>query len=217
MAIIRVRHRSIYEGLRHRILNVLSSNAARKINFRLDGIHVVGFEVGRILSHLLLNPRGQLPLRIRTGMVSDGAGAEYDQTMNRFEFPNEDFGQTADERASIFHECVHAWRDAGGRVGRSQADVARGLLWRATKATDEAAAYVAEVLFLYHDAGPGELGSSVQGVYREAERIALNIANRPGVLIPAENIAALKREIMAQPLYWDIAAFPDDPYNYDGI
>src|SRR5262245_25827786 len=217
MSFVRVRHASNYQGMRQRMLNVLTSNAARKINFHLDEIHVVGFEVGRVISHLLLNPRGASPLKVRTGHVSDGAGAEYDQHENRFEFPDENFGEPAEERAAIFHECVHAWRDASRAPAHNQSDTARRLLLRGSKLKDEAAAYVAEALFYLYDALSPKPPAADDSIHRESERIAASIMNRPGILIPAACAAALKSQIMAQPLYWDIAAFPSEPYDYDGI
>src|SRR5262245_58532080 len=61
MALVRVRRR-FKSALRQRIISVLTSNAANRIDFRLDGIHVVGSEVGRLLTGLILIPFGHSPI-----------------------------------------------------------------------------------------------------------------------------------------------------------
>jgi hypothetical protein len=184
MGLVRVRGRKAANILRQRLIHVLTSKAAHRIDFHIDGIHLRGFEVGRVLTHLLLTRQGHGSIVLRTGDVMEGAGATYYPLTNQFDFPSETYGADADERASIFHECVHAWMDARVPTQSTPADAAMRLLLRQSKVAEEATAYIAESLYyIYEATTAGRLPEpSVQTnpVYVEADRIAAYMKTRPG-------------------------------------
>src|SRR5262249_47661069 len=165
------------KDLRDRTLQLLSSNAARKIEFTLDGIYFTGayFTVGaRAISARATTGRGGIGFR--TGKVPDHADASYDANDNVFVVSSYDYGKTAGDRDSLVHESFHAWRDAvGAKVPTPKGTVST------TALTDEAMAYVVGALFTNYDTTPAgqtpktPSWATTNAIYGEAHRIAAEL------------------------------------------
>jgi hypothetical protein len=135
--------------IRLRISSILMCDAAQKIDFYLDKIHVDGSGFSFVALALLPRPRGQQGLSIAIGGMSPGAEATYDPNINTYRFPSASYGLTPFERMTILHESVHAYRDS---LGRTILTPAGRVTTRSV--SDEAAAYVAGAVSFVLDKGP---------------------------------------------------------------
>jgi hypothetical protein len=221
MGLIRVQRRCGEQIARQRILSVLISPAARKIDFHLEQIHVVGSEVGRIVGRLLVSQPGQKGIGIRFRHLDPGVGAEYDSHENEFDLPDAGFGLAPEDRSLLFHECVHAWMDARVPKNKGLIGMLSRIFLQATALTEEAAAYVSQSLFELYDStsGTGLDTDTAQTspIILEADRIAAGIQNRPGAVVPASSVCTLKQKIMADAVYSDLKANPTFSYDNDGV
>src|SRR5262249_43323351 len=132
--------------VRERVNTLLMSDAAQKIDFTIEQIHVDGWGFTYIALAMLTRPHGSHGTTVRLGHVQPGADATYDPARNIFDFPNAGYGTTPFQKAGVIHECVHAVRDSMGRGILTIPAQGRPTRTRTTALTDEAAAYIAESL-----------------------------------------------------------------------
>lgn len=95
---------------------LLTSPAAKQIDFTLDRFHVDGLGLMFVAIALLSKPQGkQHGFQIRVVHLKADSEATYDPANNTFSFPSATYGTTQFQRATIIHECVHALRDVYGK------------------------------------------------------------------------------------------------------
>src|SRR5262245_49343340 len=88
-----------------RIINVLMSKAALKIDFQLDQVHLVGSVAFPAVAHAVAGYQQGAPgIRIRFGKVPAGEDARYLTMESFFDFPDWSYGMKRDERSGIVHE-----------------------------------------------------------------------------------------------------------------
>jgi hypothetical protein len=210
------------KALRDRVLSLLWSDAARRIDFELDGISIDG-QAFRWVAHAVvtkqLNNKG---IGFRFGHVDPSASAQYDPDENLFDFPDTNYGLTPFQRRSIIHEAVHAWLDL--RIPEVQTD--RDAVLRALRmkpaVMDEAAAFVADSLFHIYDTTPARSMPIppywVSEQHRaEAYRIAVSIMNNPGAVVAEADATALEKAILDHPSYRELKANPVMTYKNNGL
>jgi hypothetical protein len=201
--------------LRKRMIDILTSPAAQKIDFYLDGFHVNGAGFAFVALALAPKPVGVRGLGIRIGHVSPGAEANYDTIANRYEFPTADYGKSPFQRTCILHESVHALRDCSGPKIRTSFGAIK-----TTSASDEAAAYIAGALFHIYDAPPGS-GSATPDwaetdeIYATAHVIAEGIYSKPGFAVPPGEAKSLRDAVTNS--YGFIKKNPKISYPNNGV
>ncbi|MCI0639201.1 MAG: hypothetical protein L0Y72_01720 [Gemmataceae bacterium] len=79
----------------------------------------------------------QQRIRVCSGSLPHGAGGQYHQTANRVGLDSERFPRDRNGKAIVLHEAVHALMDLSNVVA-------------ATRLSDEAAAYLTQVIYLYY-------------------------------------------------------------------
>jgi hypothetical protein len=209
------------EVLMPHVSKVLLSRAAVSIDFWANGMHVYGggyyfvwyaISKGWIsLGFVRPGMPGEVPQLILTGR----AEAVYDSGEHILWFPRNSYGIRPDERAAILHECTHALRG----IMLSEVYAKDGLYGTKIKGQqqndNEAAAYIAQVLFYLYDTGkewPVSPGWEVD-VYASANDIARKIANRPGAQVDGQDYSILKTDIATSYLkFWD----PSEPDHASG-
>ncbi len=191
-----------------RIARLLENPPTSTIDFHLGG--------------LLVTPRGFVDIagEFRAGNITlaidrtmpESAGAKYQEGHNRLVVCTtfEQVFNTPWGGAVLVHEAVHAMIDRNRAV-------------RTTVLHAEAAAYIAQVLYLLHTDAYGtrrsarEHGNSPEGaIFVEAIRLIdrYHLEYRPGI-VPLRASAPLQEAIHRHPLYQDVSA--DDLVTADGI
>jgi hypothetical protein len=133
------------DALRTLIGTIVMSDAAQKVDFYLDKMHVDGSGLSYVALALASKPRGGRGLSIAVGGLGPHAEASYDPSTNTFKFPKVNYGTVPFERMTIFHESVHVWRDSVGRtVATSSGKV------KTRDVSEEAAAFLAGALFFLY-------------------------------------------------------------------
>jgi hypothetical protein len=165
------------DALRTIIGAIVMSDAAQKVDFYLDKMHVDGSGLSYVALALASKPRGGRGLSIAVGGLGPHAEASYDPSTNTFKFPKVNYGTVPFERMTIFHESVHVWRDSVGRtVATSSGKV------KTRDVSEEAAAFLAGALFFLYDAGPTSASDTTptwaKGVYDNALCLALQVAGQ---------------------------------------
>jgi hypothetical protein len=218
-----VRHMAMTNGEKlvfDRLFNVLSSQEAWRINFRLDSVHFVGLEaflhVRSALTNSLVYSGRQFggTIEVRVVELTDGAGAKYNHVDNVFKFPNKTlYGVPLGQQMTMVHEAVHAFLDM-----RKMSAI--------SKLTSESIAYVAGALFyFYHTTAAGGGYSEPwwakpgkgSGQFSPAYAIAKLIWNTPGATVPQTALDKLQDAIKLDPLYDYIKADPGVLTGYTGI
>src|SRR5262245_5583208 len=201
---------SVEQDVAKRIIVLLTTNSVSKIDFTIDGVRVQGAAFGVVVGHLLANISGGKGIGIQIGGLDPKAAAQYDQVNNKFIFPRATFGQTSvREKAGIVHESVHAYLDARMPKVTSIGDAFWKMSLTTTAATDEAAAFVTGAMYYLYETTidgkkpviPASWKSTISG---ESLRIAEKIMNKPGAVVSADDVTALKKKIMDDPFYSDI-------------
>src|SRR5262245_49185435 len=132
-----------------RISAILGSKAALAIDFHLDQTRVFGPTIYSVVHYLNAGLRGNHGITIKFGPL-DGEAA-YKPRENVLRILRASYGQTDNERMTIFHECVHAWLDIRMPRIRTDSDAVTAVLLTTTHLSDEAAAYVAGALFFIYE------------------------------------------------------------------
>jgi hypothetical protein len=169
------------------VAQVFDSARIDRIDFRLNGLEVSPKrlrEVGKAIR------AGKIKVKVSSS--GKLLSASYHPHDNRLFVPTDQIGAVMIQ-ASIVHEGVHALVD----------------LFRATNLTvldDEAAAYLAEAVYLRaaHTWVKGE--SAASAIYQAADAVARahDLYSRRGVKLSADHVAELRKVIHAHPAYSSI-------------
>jgi hypothetical protein len=182
-------------GLRSRVMKVLTSSTAMKIDFTLGSIHVDAAGFTSVYLAILNKTMGFPGIDVDVGKVPSGAAAAYDSGDDTFQFPHAAYGMAANEQAIIIHESVHAMRDLKGAMFLSER---RGIVFT-TRTEDEAAAYVAGALFILYD--NTMVSSDTKPIFLKAYQIANSIMNRKGAVVPDTDVMSFRNIVAGDPLY----------------
>jgi hypothetical protein len=211
------------DALRSTIGQILMSNAAQKIDFYLDNIHVNGSGFSYVALALVSKPSATSGLSITIGKMNPHAAATYDPLTNTYRFPRANYGGTPFERMTILHESVHALRDSMGRT------IPTGTGRAVTRAvSDEAAALVAGALFFILDAGPTSASDTTptwaqSSVFSNAMSLALQILQDSKPLgcdvkkVNSVGLDAIKDAILNSPTYRHLKSNPKEVYDNNGV
>ncbi|MCI0378802.1 MAG: hypothetical protein L0215_14435 [Gemmataceae bacterium] len=178
----------------NQLADFLSNNAqVRKIDFHFEnaggGFHISPQGFARVARAIR-----QERIRACTGSTSLGAGIAglYYQNTNRFELVSDVFPAAVNPRGIIVHEAVHALIDLCKCVAT-------------TRLSDEAAAYLAQVVFMFQNGR--------RTFTRPQYTAAYDLAKASGIIDPATNAVhagvrltwqqyePLRREIHNRPAY----------------
>ncbi|MGE0422386.1 MAG: hypothetical protein AB7O88_08985 [Reyranellaceae bacterium] len=177
-------------GILDTVKNVLSSPAARRIDFHLGTINVDAAGLATIHNLVAV---GTIPVKVEA--MRSGVAAQYRNSTNSLMFPRESFGANAQERCDILHECIHALHDMyGGGSYYPQ----RGGSRFTPRSENEAAAYVADALFYRYETGGVQPGGSIIQI---AAQIAGRIANKRGAFVTTAEARALRVAVVLDPTY----------------
>jgi len=175
----------VSEATKRRLIDVLRSPSAQKIDFYLGYLHVNGVGYGAVADAVSNNSIG-----FRFGKVPAGAAAGFDAVDKVFDFPaGRIYGSNLVEQALALHEATHA---AKWLIYRKA-----GIIENDTQ--DEAAAYLASTLYLMDNSSDWPPGGNL--VYLEASRIAGSLLNKKGAIVPAHDEARLRSFVALRPIY----------------
>jgi hypothetical protein len=165
-------------GLREDIVALLLEPTVVRINFSLGGLSINGAGFGRVRTAIL---EGNIKLRVDSAQP-DGSGAYYVHIGNRIFVDPSTFAfgiaSRVDMRALMLHECSHALVDLCRAVAT-------------TILTDEAAAYIVQLIYLL-DHGQTDLrrwashnrGNPLANIFHKA----IGIIDRFGLLRGSANL-----------------------------
>ena len=200
--------------MKHKMGAVLMSDAAQKINFYLDGLHVDGSGLSYVALALLSKATFNSGFNVRVGGMGAGAEATYQPKTNTFTFPSVNYGDTPFQRMTMLHECVHALRDAYGvHLNTSLGPV------KTFSLSDEAAAYLAGAIFYMYDNNTAVRPAFAQNVavYGAAHDLAVKVFNSAGFAVNPTDAKILKDAIVANPAYSGIKNNPKQTYANNGV
>lgn len=173
------------------VIQILSNAAVSRINFSLGGLHINSDGFARIRraiqnGHIKVNGSRTLP---------EAASASYGADENVLTIsPDLNLG-TRSGQAVVIHECVHAIVDAA-RASST------------TVASNEAAAYIAQVIYRMANGEHRMIGNAAQdrGPGGSIFRAAVEIVNRfglhyRGAVLQLADYAHLRQAIAQHPLY----------------
>jgi hypothetical protein len=144
--------------LRDRVIKIVRSATTSKIDFQLRQWRINANSFEQVANGSLV-----LDVQVDSGNVYAGKQAQYDYKTDTLELPDANYGIDPMGMAGIVHESVHAYIDL--------------LAGRITESANEAAGYLAQMLFLLHSGSTVPTPLSPGDV---ALRIARNIRNTPG-------------------------------------
>lgn len=210
-------------SFRDRVISLISSPAALKIDFQVDHIRFTGYvafpAVTAGLAWAMNGGPGRPGLNIEFGPSPSGGAASYYPATNTFYFRYWYWGFKPFERQAIIHEATHAWLDMLATI-RKPADVLPATKWmRTTTLTSEAIAYMAGLLFaIYDTTPPGRtptvpdwVATAIPPVFRIAYDIAVKIKDKPGAVVPAADVTELKEAIKS-----DSYELQQNPWQFAG-
>src|SRR5262249_24373382 len=101
-------------GLRDRTLALISSIAAKKIEFTFNGVYFAGRDFNLVAAAIMSKWVGGQGVGFRTGQVASNAAAQYDPDADVIDVTSLAYGVVPFDRQALVHECFHAWRDIMG-------------------------------------------------------------------------------------------------------
>jgi hypothetical protein len=194
-----------------RVLQILHSLPAAKIDFWAHGMHVSGGGYGMVWSHIA---QGFIKLRLvrLASQIANGAGAQYDNITHILWFRRDTYGSSPDERAMIMHECTHALRDIMASPAFRKEGMYGSKIVGQLHFDNEAAAYIAACLFYIYDNGVewpfGE--GDMADVYLAANSIARGLKDNKGARVDEGDFLDLRGKISLDPTNAGVAS-PNDP------
>lgn len=176
------------EVLRQKVLDVLNEALTFQMNFVAPPIHVRGAGLNRVWAAVTARRIGA-----RVGPLPPNAAAMYDKRHNELVFMSSTVGNTYGEKAGIFHECVHAMADIEHTIARA--------------VEEEAAAYVAEMIYFRNLIGGGRsprdaYGARLEPHQAKADEIAEKMLYVDGVwAVRVPEFLELQDLILKHPTY----------------
>ncbi len=183
-------HEAIHarDALARRVADVFIGPRIQRIDFHLGGLHISPQRLGSVGQAIRQG-------RIRVEVASTGSmlSAAYSPHHNRMTIQSEQVLSEVTGQAGIVHEGVHALVD----------------LFRATSTTvlsDEAAAYLAEVIYLRAAHTWVRGSAAVMAIYNAADRIAQahRMYERTGAVLRFADYEPLRQAVNAHPAYSSI-------------
>jgi hypothetical protein len=165
------------------IISVLLSQSAQRINFKLASYFINGFGFHMVVGLLKTNSIDVVISAGEVASVSTDAEAVYN-TSDKFYFPYGQYGMSMEERATIVHESVHALIDyrGGGRLHR--------------RVDDEAAAHLAEALFVLHSTHAIPTGLDDLGEVKFDIAKKIRASRKPVPVVSQNDLSDLRQEVM---------------------
>ncbi|MGL4552625.1 MAG: hypothetical protein ACRC33_15740 [Gemmataceae bacterium] len=196
------------KDLRDRVLLLLCSRAAGKVEFTLDGVYFHGAYFGLIAMAITLKTAGFNGIGFKLGGVDPGSDAGYSPSKDAFKVSDATYGTTEFQRHALVHEAVHAYLD----MAKSSK----------TALTDEALAYVGGLLFHLHDttsAGgtPAAPGWAASGPFATAYKIASGLITSGTTAVSAADAQAMRDAVAASATYASLKADPTIQYGNNGV
>lgn len=185
------------QGLIARIVAILRSPAARKIDFILGAWHINADVFENVAGAIEL---GDIDVIVDT--PKGGGEAEYNFKRDIVIVPSATYGTTLTQQFGVIHECVHAFVDMKHIAGQ-------------TESANEAAGYLAGMLYILHTGNPIPATKHPVGVLAAA--IAKKIIGQPGAAVPSTFEADLRRTIASRPIYKNQGMTFDSPDTSDGL
>jgi hypothetical protein len=196
-----------------RVLKVLLSLPAAKIDFWAHGMHVSGG--GYVMVMFYISQGWIKPRLVRlASQLPKGAEAKYDPSTHTLWFRRDTYGSGPDERATILHECTHALRDIMASPAFRNEGMYGSKIVGQLHFDNEAAAYIAEALFYIYDTGaemPVGEGDEAE-IFKAANAIARGLKDKKGPRVDETDFSDLRDKISLDPIYAGLALpnAPDD-------
>jgi hypothetical protein len=185
------------QGQAARILSILRSPAARRIDFILGAWRINALAFEDVASAVEL---GDIDVVVET--LKDGAEAGYNFKRDILIVPTAAYGATVTQQSGIIHECVHCFVDIKHTAGQAGS-------------ANEAAAYLAGMLYILHTGNPIPPTKHPIGVL--AAGIAKKMIGQPGAAVPSIFESDLRRTIASSPLYQRKGMTFDSPEGSEGL
>jgi hypothetical protein len=185
------------QGQAARIVSILRSPAARKIDFILGAWHVNALAFDNVASAIELGD-----IDVFVGTPTDGAEAQYNYKRDILVVPTAAYGAALTQQSGIIHECVHGFVDIKNIAGQAES-------------ANEAAAYLAGMLYILHTGNPIPPTKHPIGVL--AAGIAKKIIGQRGAVVPSLFESDLRRTIASSPHYQRQGMTFDSPERSEGL
>jgi hypothetical protein len=185
-------------GATARILSILRSPAARRIDFTLGRWHINADAFESVAKAIEL---GEIDVVVGAAARA-GVEAQYNNKSDFVRVPNSGYGATVTQQAGILHECVHAVVDMQNISGQAES-------------ANEAAAYVAMMLYTLHTGSP--IPPSNVPIADIADVIADYMKDHPGAAVPSMFEADLRNVIALHPNYRGKGMTLLSPDNSNGL
>jgi hypothetical protein len=185
------------QGQTARILSILRSPAARRIDFILGAWRINALAFENVASAIELGD-----IDVIVGTPKGGGEAEYNFKRDILVVPTAAYGATITQQSGIIHECVHGFVDIKHIAGQAES-------------ANEAAAYLAGMLYILHTGNPIPPTKNPIGVL--AADIAKKMIGQPGAAVPSTFESDLRRTIASRPLYQRQGVTFDSPERSEGL
>ena len=194
-----------------RVMKILLSLPAARIDFWAHGMHVSGGGYGMVWAYIT---QGWIKLRTArlASQITSGAEAQYDHDTHILWFRRDSYGSAPDERALVLHECTHALRDIMASPGFRTEGLYGSKIGGQLHFDNEAAAYIAASLFYIYDNGvkqPTAEGDE-SDIFAAANAIADGLKDKKGARVDETAFSDLRDKVSLNPTYAAIAN-PNDP------
>jgi hypothetical protein len=181
-----------------RILTILRSPAARRIDFHLGRWHINGAAFETVAKAIAL---GDIDVVVGPPSSDSTVEAAYNFKRDFINVPA-GYGGTLTQEAGIIHECVHAFVDMQAIQGQAES-------------ANEAAAYVAMMLYILNRGHP--IPPSKVDITHIAKPIAEYMKMHPGAAVPSTFESDLRWIIAMNPFYRSNGVTTSSPDTSDGL
>lgn len=175
-------------NLAQKVMALLKSRSAQRMNFHFGLIHVDAVGLNAIHDHIA---KQEIVVGIVRPEHRDKFPGEagYLDAENALLFKTPDFGKNPFQDAAIVHECIHALHDF---YGADATLPMRGGSKFITKSENEAAAYVVSALYYQYETGRPLTERNDEPIAQISTLIATRIKNQRGAIVTPEEYRALR-------------------------